>query len=408
MVIKIMNFPLSCEAVIIGGGMMGCSIAYRLAQADYDVIVLEWRNIASGASGRNGGQVIQLDGRDKDPSSIARRLIYTKENTKLLDELVEELDYDFELNRCGSFDIAFNEKEAEELNELVEIQRKAGDKEIEFLEGKEVEKMFPMLKKGIYGARYRLTDGNLEPFKLTYGLAKAAKNHKAKIYTHSNVDKILIGDNGEVIGVSIQGKIIKAKWVINATNAWAPILTPEIDILPLRQVAVLTERIAPIEKPSPIETVIEGDVIYTTTQTKSGNVIVGGLRTQARFRNDHYKEDVSLEEIQESTSIISKLFPSLSHVNIIRTWAGTMGFTADGLPCVGPIPDIKGLLIAAGFSNGMANVAIIGKLVSEYILHNGKTSLPLDPFDPARFYKKKINWPEPYNYTVLAEFLKKL
>ncbi|MEM4649851.1 MAG: FAD-dependent oxidoreductase, partial [Candidatus Bathyarchaeia archaeon] len=327
-----MEFPSNCEAIIIGGGMIGCSIAYRLAQADYDVVVFEWRNIASGASGRNGGQVIQLDGRDKDPNSIARRLIYTKENTKLLDELTEELDYDFELNRCGSFDIAFNKKEAEELNELVEIQRKAGDKEIEFLEGKIVEKMFPMLRKGIYGARYRPTDGNLEPFKLTFGLAKAAKKHKARIYTRTKVDKILI-NNKEVTGVSVQGKTIKAKWVINATNAWASFLTPEIDILPLRQVAILTERLSPVEKPSPIETVIEGDVIYTTTQTKSGNVIVGGLRTQPRFRNDHYKEDVSLEEIQGSTSIITKLFPSLSHVNIIRTWAGTMGFTPDGLPC---------------------------------------------------------------------------
>lgn len=402
-----MRFPLSCEAVIIGGGMVGCSIAYRLAQAGYDIMLLEWRNIASGASGRNGGQVIQLDGRDRDPKSIARRLIYTKENTKLLDELAEELDYDFELNRCGSFDVAFNKKEAEELRELVEIQQRAGDKEIEFLEGEEVRKIFPILRKGVYGARYRPTDGNLEPFKLTYGLAKAAKKYGAKIFTHSKVDKILI-DNGEVTGIEIQGRIIKAKWVINATNAWASTLTPEIDILPLRQVAILTEKLAPIEKPSPIETEIEGDVIYTTTQTRSGNILVGGLRTQARFRQDHYKEDVSPEEIQGSTSIIAKLFPSLSHVNILRTWAGTMGFTADGLPCVGPIPEVRGLIMAAGFSNGMANVAIVGKLVSEYILHNGKTSLPLDPMDPARFYKKKIGWPEPYNYTILAEFLKRM
>jgi sarcosine oxidase subunit beta len=401
-----MKLPSTCEVLVIGGGMMGLSIAYRIAQGGGEVTVLEQRNIASGSSGRNGGQIIQLDGRDRDPKSIARRLIYARENNRILDDLPYELGCDFELNRCGSFDVAFTEEEAEELNTLVEIQRKAGDSDIEFLDGDEVRKLFPMLKKGVYGARYRPTDGNLDPFKLTYGLALAAKKHKARIFTHSKVDKILI-ENREVVGVNVMGRIIKAKWVVNAANAWAPLLTPEVDILPLRQVAMLTEPIAPIT-PSPIETVIDGDVIYTTTQTKSGNVIVGGLRTQARFRLDHYKEDVSPEEIQGSTSIISGLFPSLSHVNILRTWAGTMGFTADGLPCIGPLPDIKGLIMAAGFSNGMANVAIVGKLVSEFILHDGKTSLPLDPFNPSRFYKKKIDWPEPYNYTVLAEFLKKL
>ncbi|MEM2122452.1 MAG: FAD-binding oxidoreductase [Candidatus Bathyarchaeia archaeon] len=401
-----MKLPSTCDVLVIGGGMMGLSIAYRIAEGGCDVTVFEQRNIASGSSGRNGGQIIQLDGRDKDQASIARRLLYAMENNRILDDLPHELCCDFELNRCGSFDVAFTEEEAEELNKLVEIQKKAGDREVEFLEGEEVRKLFPVLREGVCGARYRQTDGNLDPFKLTFGLAAAAKKHKAKIFTHSIVEKILI-ENGEVLGVSVMGEIVKAKWVINAANAWAPILTPEIDILPLRQVAMLTEPIAPIT-PSPIETVIDGDVIYTTTQTKSGNVIVGGLRTQARFRQDHYAEDVSPEEIQGSTSIISRLFPSLSHVNIIRTWAGTMGFTADGLPCIGPLPDVRGLVIAAGFSNGMANVAIVGKLVSEFILHDGKTSLPLDPFDPSRFYKKKTKWPEPYNYTVLAEFLKKL
>jgi len=400
-----LHFPLSCEVVIIGGGMMGLSTAYRLAQAGCDVIVLEWRNIASGASGRNGGQIIQLDGRDKDQKSISQRLIYAKENTKLLDELYEELDYDFELNRCGSFDVAFSKKDAEELMELVEIQRKAGDKEIEFLEGDEVQRLFPVLRKDVYGARYRPTDGNLEPLKLTYGLAKAAKKYGAKIFTHSKVDKILVDHIG-VTGVSIQGRTIKTKWVVNATNAWASILTPEVDILPLRDVAVLTEEIASIP-PSPIETIIGDELVFTTTQTRSGNVLVGG-RTEARFRKDQYKEDVTLEELRENVSIISEFFPSISNVNVIRAWAGTMAFTADGFPCIGPMPGVKGLIISAGFNNGMGYVAITGKLVSEYILHNGKTSLPLDPFDPARFYKKKIKWPEPYNYSIITKFLGRL
>ncbi|MGC8962325.1 MAG: NAD(P)/FAD-dependent oxidoreductase, partial [Candidatus Bathyarchaeia archaeon] len=94
------KLPSTCEVLVVGGGMMGLSIAYRIAQGGGDVTVLEQRNIASGSSGRNGGQIIQLDGRDKDPESIARRLVYARENNRILDDLPCELGCNFELNRC--------------------------------------------------------------------------------------------------------------------------------------------------------------------------------------------------------------------------------------------------------------------------------------------------------------------
>lgn len=156
-----------------------------------------------------------------------------------------------------------------------------------------------------------------------------------------------------------------------------------------------------------MEAFIEGDAIFTTTQTKSGNLVAGGFKTQARARLDHYEETVMPVELSGSSAIFKRIFRNLENLSIIRAWSGTMAVTGDCLPCIGEYPDVKNLYIAAGFSNGMAYGPIVGKLLSELIVHQ-KTSLPLGLFEPGRFYKKSIGWPEKYNYTVLAEFFSRV
>ena len=398
-----MDFPKETKVVIIGAGLMGCSVGYQLAKAGLEVIILEMRNIASGASGRNGGMITQLDGRDCNQEAILNRLNYTRENNKMLPALAEELKYDFEYERAGGIDVATTEEEWEYFKEkLVPFQKNIGDDEVMLLDKKETKEVCPLLSELAQGARFRPTDGTLNPFQLNLGFASAAARKGAKIFTHTPVEKIVIR-NGKAIGVQTKKGYLKAQLIINAANAWAPLLTPEIDILPLRQVAVVTEEVAKLPVYS-MEAVLDNQVIFGSTQQKSGNLIVGGLGTEARKRNEHYQEDLSPDEIRGSTAIFNIIFKGLRDVSIIRSWAGTMAFTADGLPCVGPVPEIENLFIVAGFSNGMAFAPIIGKIFAEYIVSK-KPSLSLEPFNPKRFYKRKINWPSSYNYTVLADFL---
>jgi len=106
-------------------------------------------------------------------------------------------------------------------------------------------------------------------------------------------------------------------------------------------------------------------------------------------------------------SYIFTIFPGLSEVSIVRSWVGTMGFTPDGMPSIGPMPGIKGLFIVAGFPAGMSWAAISGKIASEYIC-DGKTSLPIDRMNPGRFTgTPKVRWPQPYDLTVCHDFLTK-
>jgi sarcosine oxidase subunit beta len=394
--------PEKVEIIVIGGGLMGCSIAYYLSKEKKEVVIFEKGNIASGASGRNGGQVIQLEGRDKNPETIKARLAITKENNKILKNLEKELNFNLEYQRIGSLDIALNKEEWEDIKETVKAQKKAKDDEIELLDKKETLKLCPVLTDNVFGSRFRPSDGTINPFFLTYGFAFSAQKLGAKIFTHTPVKKI-IKENGKVRGVELEnGEKVYSDIVVNATNAWSSFLCPEIDILPLRQVAVVTEPVAKLPV-YPMEAFIEGDAIFTTTQTKSGNLVAGGFRTQARERNFHYDYSVEPVELSGSSAIFKRIFKGIEDICIIRSWSGTMAVTGDCLPCLGKYPEVKNLYIAAGFSNGMAYGPIVGKLMSELIVY-GKTSIPVEIFNPKRFYKKKINWPKFYNYTVLAEF----
>ncbi len=396
------DLPRECAHVVIGGGLFGCSIAYHLARKNKEVIVLERRNICSGASGRNGGQVIQLEGRDRNEESIKRRLALTGENNRMLQGLSRELDVELEYHRTGSLDIALTEGERQELEEIVRIQKKAGDREVEFLGREETLRLCPVLTTEIKGARYRASDGTINPFLYTHGFAKNVVRLGGAVFPHTEVKKIL-KKKGKVQGVETSsGKKIRAGKVINATNAWSSLLVPEIDILPLRQIAAVTEPASALPI-CPVEAFLDGEAVYTNIQPGSGNLVAGGLRALAMSRQGQYDETVYQPEVTGAARVFSCLYPGLGDLSIIRAWAGTMALGPDFLPVIGKVPEIEGLYLSAGFYNGMAYACIIGELVSEMVITD-KVPAPLVAFGPEKYYRKNFRWPTEYNCTSLSEF----
>ena len=400
-----MELPERADVVVIGGGIVGCHAAFHLAKAGKNVVLCERRNVASGASGRNGGQIIQLDGRDSDADAIWARLRYSMADNKLLDELQEEFDVDLEVRRIGSLDLAYSEEEWDQIRQIYQVQTEAGDNEVELLDRKELRDRIPEFCEEVWGARFRTTDGNLNPFALTWGAARAAGRYGAAILTHTPVGEILVR-NAAVQGVRTSRGVIETDTVLNAANGWAADVMPDLDVIPLRAVAIVTEPVPELSV-VPFEAMLSGQVVYGTTQDAKGNIQVGGPPASAATRQGQFQERVSLKEVRGNVSTLTTLFPCLAGVHVIRCWAGTMGATADGFPCVGPWPRVKGLHVCAGFPNGMAFAPILSKLCAENIL-TGRPSMPLDPYAPGRFLGRAIDWPKEYNYTVLADFLARL
>ncbi len=394
------------DVVVIGGGAVGTAAAYHLALRGKKVVLCEMRNIAAGATGRCGGMVVHCYGRFLNIDKTDYRLKFTRANTKIMKEYQKNFEIDFEFRQVGCLDIAIDESEFNDLKRLIEIQRSLGDDEIELLDRKETLEVMPNLNpEVIFGSRLRKSDGNLNPFLLARAQALEAQKLGAEIVTHTKIEEIVIKNN-EVQGVKISDGIIESPYVVNATNGWASLLTEDIEVIPVRELAMVTERL-PELPPQPFEMLCNGDFAYGATQTVSGNYNLGGPGPARPPDYNYFDETIYADEVLRVMSYIFTIFPGLSEVSIVRSWVGTMGFTPDGMPSIGPMPGIKGLFIVAGFPAGMSWAAISGKIASEYIC-DGKTSLPINRMNPGRFTgKPKVQWPQPYDLTVCHDFLTK-
>jgi sarcosine oxidase subunit beta len=392
------------DAIVVGGGAVGTATAYQLAARGKKVILCEKSNIASGATGRCGGMVVHCYGRFLNIEKTALRLGYTRANTELMKEYQKTFEIDFEFRQMGCLDIAVDEQEWDELRRLVAIQRSQGDDEIELLDKHEtLSTMSNLNPEFVFGSRLRTSDGNLNPFYLARAQELEARKRGAEILTHTKIEEIVV-ENHSVVGVRAGDAVFESEFVINATNGWTSLLTPGTEIIPVRELAMVTERL-PDLPPQPFEMLCFGDFAYGSTQTKSGNYNLGGPGPARAPEYDYFDQRIYLDEVFRVMSYIGAVFPSLREVSVIRSWTGTMAFTPDGMPSIGPMPGIRGLYVAAGFPDGMAWAAITGKLVAEHICGQ-TTSLPIDALDPGRFLgKPRVNWPQPYDLTVCHDYL---
>lgn len=396
------NGPVEADAIVIGGGIVGTAISYWLADGGLDVVLFERRALASGASGRNGGMLMQVDGRDSDADAILTRLRYASANVGILRSLPRKSGVDIHMRHCGSLDVATQDHEVELLRGLVEFQHEIGDTEVQFLQGESLRAVSPVMSELALAARHRPSDGWVDPFSIVRAYSVLAQRHGARMVTDSPVDEI-VRANGSVVGVRVGDVLHRAPVVVNATNGWAAGLTPEMPIIPLRSIAVLTEPVPPVPALT-FEAELWQQVVYGATQTAAGNLLVGGPPEAAATRDGQFIEDMSFFEVVQNTAVLTELFPDFAELAIIRSWSGAMGITPDGLPAVGSVAGTNGLYVCAGFPNGMAFTSIMAKITADTILGREPT-LPLGPYDAARFAGVKVDWPEEYNYTVLADFL---
>jgi sarcosine oxidase subunit beta len=347
--------------------------------------------------------VMKIDGRDTDPAEIAKRWVYVAENDRMLDAFEEELEAEFGLWRRGSLDIACSDEEMDLLGDLVRMQRdELGDEEIELLDARALKRLSPVIGNGCRGARYRPSDGCLDPFQLTHALLRKARALGAEVRTWTAVKEILM-DGAGVSGVRTATETIEAETVVVAVNGWAADLLPALPIVPLRALAVITEPAPPVPAFT-FEAELHTKIVYGCTQTKRGNILVGGPPEFPASRDEQFAEHVSLQELQFNTSVLTELLPGLAGLNVIRAWSGAMGIAPDGLPCVGALADCPGLFVAAGYPNGMSYTPVTARLLAEQIVE-GQSSIPLNTLNPNRFSGRTYDWPVRYDYTVLAEYL---
>ncbi|MBI3976885.1 MAG: FAD-binding oxidoreductase [Chloroflexi bacterium] len=344
----------SSEVVVIGGGIIGCSIAYNLAKAGVEVTVVERRGIAAEASGANMGMVLSIS---HEPGTVMLELV--RETSRLLPELEQELGVDFELQQVGTIQ-TFVTPEA-----LAEGQERAGrlkaaGLDIRMISGEEARALEPFVSPDVIGAAFCASDALVNPMSLTTGLARAAVRLGARILCPATVTGIEI-QRGRVAAVETDRERILTRTVVNAAGPWSAqigqLVGLDIPVVPARGQVLLTERL-----PRLITRIVTGQR-PGLRQTRAGNVIIGSTREFVGY--DKQNLAATLAELSKR---FSTNHPWLRDVRIIRTWAGLRPATPDHQPFLGPVKEIEGFIVAAGhFHHGVGGGPATGKVIAELI-----------------------------------------
>ena len=385
----------SPDVIVVGGGVTGTSIAWRLAESGRRVLLLEQRGICSGASGRNGGMTGA--GSSMHASARTGRAVYamTSANLRALQSLPDEMGRDFELRMTGTMDIVTTPEQWAHLEHAVRTEREVGIA-IELVDRDAAREIMPALTTDILGAAYARDRGHLWPFALVAGMADAATRHGAEIRTGTRVSN-LARSGDRVSGVVAGGETILAEEVVLATNAWTPRLLPDLPrgaIVPARGQILVTQPLPPLLA-CPFGTNFDKEY---GRQTPGGQILCGGFRRLDENEGlGTYREETTIPVLAGIAGCLTGLFPSLpGTARVVRAWAGIMGFTADGLPLIGRYDATPGLTVAAGFNGGGFSWGVIVGRVIARLLNGHDPAFDLAPFRPTRFHDAAVTWANPF------------
>ena len=379
------------KVVIIGGGVVGCSILFHLAKFGLkDCILLERKELTSGSSWHAAGNVHVIS---NDPN-ISRLMAYT---IRLYKEIEETSGHSTGFKPSGGFYLASNEVWADYLKRERSKARYMGLDQ-EFISLEEVAKKNPLIDPKRYiSALWDPIDGEVDPSGVTYAFAKAAKVHGAKYYNNTVVKDTKQKEDGTWDVITDRGNI-NAEIVINAGGLWArevgQMAGINLPVQPMEHHYLITEAIPEIEamgegKRLPVGTDFEGNIYFRqegkgmllgTYEPKSTPWKVEG--TPMDF--GHELLEPKLENIQDRLAIGFKRMPALEKAGIKNIVNGPFTFGPDGSPLIGPVPGLKNYWVAVGVMAGFCQGGGVGKCIAEWII-DGEPSIDVWAMDVARF-----------------------
>ena len=375
------NIPSSAQVVIIGGGIMGCSLAYHLTLRGFtEVVLLERKQLTSGTTWHAAGLVGQLGA----TNNLTRLAQYT---TDLYAELERETGQNTGYRRIGSLAIANNEQRFEELRRGASMARCFG-LEVNVLTAKEAGDLWPLMDtEDLVGAVHLPKDGQTNPVDTTQALAKGARARGAKLFENTAVTEIIV-ESGRAVGVRSKDAEIRSEFVVNCAGMWARDLGASAGtVVPLHAAEhfyIVTEPLPEIKKHLPV--LRDGDAC-TYFKEDAGKLLVGWFEPIAKpwgmagisesFEFDTLPSD--LEHIEPLLEGAIRRVPILGKAGIQLFFNGPESFTPDDRYMLGETPEVRNLFVAAGFNSiGIRSAGGAGKVLADWIVDGHP---PMDLWD---------------------------
>ncbi len=370
-------------AVVIGGGITGCSVAYHLAKAGMrDVRLIEKGELTSGSTCHAAGLVTQFN-----PSPTMMRF------RRYSIELYRELSV---FETVGSLRFASSKEQLMELQRTASRARGIG-LDVDLVSAAEAARLMPAIStRSLYGAVWVPGDGHLDPHTATHALARAARALGAQVTTGVRATGIELSDRGSIAAVVTEAGRIETEVVVVAGGIWAPQIAAmagvQVVSTPVDHQHAALRAVSGHELPGDMPCFRDPDnLVYG--KAEAGGVILGGYESDpvARWIDgvpwDHSGTSVPPDQARFEPLLrgAARRFPFLGEAGVVKLVCHPDAMTPDANPLLGPVPGVRGLYLAAGLSlNGFGGAGGIGRALAEWIT-GGETELDLHPFRCWRF-----------------------
>jgi len=364
------NLPARADVVIIGGGIIGCSIAYHLTKIGItDVVLLERKQLTSGTTWHAAGLVGQLRA-TRNMTELAQ---YTSE---LFQTLEAETGQATGFKQSGSISLALNDERMEELKRGASMARNFG-LEVEVVGLSEIAELYPMLNlEGAVGGVFLPKDGQTNPIDTTQAYAKGARMGGARIVEGVNVQKILV-EQGRAVGISTAEGEIRAGTTVLAAGMWSRELAGQVGVsVPLHAAEhfyIVTEPVEGLAKDLPVLRVPDECAYF---KEDAGKILLGAFEPVAKpWGMEGIPPDFEFETLPEDFDHFEpileqavKRLPLLADAGIQTFFNGPESFTPDDRYLLGETPEVPDLFVAAGLNSiGIQSSGGAGKVLAEWI-----------------------------------------
>ena len=389
------TLPSHAKVVVIGGGVVGCSILFHLAKFGWkDVVLLERDELTSGSSWHAAGQIHTIS---SDPN-ISRLQSYTID---LYKEIEETSGHSVGLHITGGFYAASTKEWYDYLKRERSKARYMGLNQ-EFISPQELAERHPLIDpKHYYAALWDDQDGDLDPSGATYAFAKSARVHGAQYFTHCGVTAINQRPDGSWDLTTPKGQI-NAEHIVNCGGLWArevghmtgihlPVQPMEHHYLITEKIPLIAERMESMGEAGRLPAGIDYEANIYFRQERQG-MLLGTYEPKSTpwkvhgtpwdFGHELLQPD--LDRIADRLEMSFERIPAIGEAGIKDMINGPFTFGPDGNPMIGPVPGMKNYWVAVGVMAGFCQGGGVGLTMAEWMI-DGEPSIDVWAMDVARF-----------------------
>lgn len=367
---------MTVDVAVVGGGVIGCAVAYYAARRGAKVVLLEGEKVGAGASGQTVG-LLAAQGARRDLDPLANLMLRSRGlYESLYQELGESTGLDVELVRAGSLHVTTDAESERDLAEVYHAQEPESSS-LEWLDGREARELEPNLTQKTRAALYAPEDAQVNPPRLVQALALAITYQGAEIKEGVRVTGF-ISNRRTVSGVRTTEGSISAGKVVLAGGVYGALLAGQLSVdLPV--FPVKGEILTVSARPTPMKASVLAGGLYLVPK-RDGRVIVGSTESSGV-----YDPRPTLGGVASLSRAAAEVIPGLSSAVFVEAWGGLRPGTPDGYPILGPIEGWENLLVATGhYRNGVLLAPITGQVVCAVAL--GETpSVDVSHFAHRRF-----------------------